>query len=542
MTTEDALKVLRFFFPRSFSPETQVLKSEDGQRIIERLMKLETDPINLTHFNQLLHLNHEAGVTEGFFRYYFLTHPLQHPYPVDKLSDPIDKKPSLMPGLDERAIWSLNQLKWGLTRLFVDGLLYWGDVRSAFRELRTKTLDELTRFFSEKRVNSEYMRSRGPYLPLHTIEDTDRYLISEILCKALEKPPGSNEIPLLEWLRKAFKDRANKAISVGSLLNSVWSEDETRKGLLIVNLDKLKETVVDGKEAIAGLVKNLSQQFEGIESLLQGAYRKRATGKVLVANLLNSVVADNPTTRAAIDICAEEIRNECVGSEDEIEQLIRPLIDRFIAARKVAAENTRLYLSMVNEMDVYVATSMRTRQNFEDVAKTCRSIFEREGLHRFCVRYFDPTMSIANSPEDKGLIECLMVKCSKVSLYLAGEADSYGKDAEIAMTLSLGKPVVILCPDTPRGRLRESIFRDVHPLSRLIDFQTGVAVGVMVTKDENIAAQVIERVFDNKMEYDLESMEGYYRLKERLTESIIRLQTNTRLLRESFWNYYHGIQ
>src|SRR5206468_5467523 len=99
---------------------------------------------------------------------------------------------------------------------------------------------------------------------------------------------------------------------------------------------------------------------------------------------------------------------------------------------KLAAENTRLYLSMVNEMDVYVATSMRTRQNFEDVARTCRSIFAREGLHRFCVRYFDPTMSIANSSEDKGLIECLMVKCSKVSLYLAGESDSYGKDAEIA--------------------------------------------------------------------------------------------------------------
>ena len=32
----------------------------------------------------------------------------------------------------------------------------------------------------------------------------------------------------------------------------------------------------------------------------------------------------------------------------------------------------------------------------------------------------------------------------KVSLHLAGESDSYGKDAEIAMTLSLGKPVVIL--------------------------------------------------------------------------------------------------
>ena len=46
--------------PLSFSPETNYLKSEDGKRIVKRLTKLETEPINLTHFNQLLHLNHKA--------------------------------------------------------------------------------------------------------------------------------------------------------------------------------------------------------------------------------------------------------------------------------------------------------------------------------------------------------------------------------------------------------------------------------------------------------------------------------------------------
>ncbi len=145
--------------------------------------------------------------------------------------DPIEQKPTLMPGLDERAIWSLNQLKWGLTRLFVDGLLYWGDVRSAFRELRTKSHDDLIRFFSMKQINSEYMRSRGQYLPLNRIADADRYLISEILCKALEKQADPESIPLVEWLTKAFHDRANKSISVGSLLNSVCNENQTKKGL-----------------------------------------------------------------------------------------------------------------------------------------------------------------------------------------------------------------------------------------------------------------------------------------------------------------------
>ena len=42
-------------------------------------------------------------------------------------------------------------------------------------------------------------------------------------------------------------------------------------------------------------------------------------------------------------------------------------------------------------------------------------------------------MSAARGHEDKGLIECLMVKCAKVLIYTEGEKESYGKDAEAAM-------------------------------------------------------------------------------------------------------------
>jgi hypothetical protein len=44
------------------------------------------------------------------------------------------------------------------------------------------------------------------------------------------------------------------------------------------------------------------------------------------------------------------------------------------------------------------------------------------------------------------------------------------------------------------------------------------------------------------MEYDLEQKgDGYFRLRERKTKSVVRLQTNWRLLREAYFNYYHGI-
>ena len=105
------------------------------------------------------------------------------------------------------------------------------------------------------------------------------------------------------------------------------------------------------------------------------------------------------------------------------------------------------------------------------------------------LRYFDPTLSVAGGHEDKGLIECLMVKCAKLLVYCAGERESYGKDAETAMALSLGKPVIFYCDEE---RLRR-FYRDVHPLSRLIEFETGVAVGAMVTDNIDGVSELIYR-------------------------------------------------
>ena len=70
------------------------------------------------------------------------------------------------------------------------------------------------------------------------------------------------------------------------------------------------------------------------------------------------------------------------------------------------------------------------------MADTCERIFADTRLKQLNLRYFDPTLSAAAGHEDKGLIECLMVKCAKMLVYCAGERESYGKDAEAAMTLS----------------------------------------------------------------------------------------------------------
>jgi len=112
------------------------------------------------------------------------------------------------------------------------------------------------------------------------------------------------------------------------------------------------------------------------------------------------------------------------------------------------------------------------------------------------------------------------------------------------MGLTLGKPVIILCPDDKRGRELYAFYRESHPLTRLVEFKTGIVNGAMVTRTVEHVVNLLDRIFTNTMEYDLTLKEGadaYYLLRERLTETTVRVITDNKLLTEAFWNNWHDI-
>lgn len=428
--------------------------------VFARLGVVDQHPLSYVQLNQLLVLGHEAPVGDGFFRYYWQEAYDHHPYQVRTI-----------PGFDEHwlqsegKIVSLAHLKWGLYRLYVDALLYFGNVRTAFRSLRSRSSSELRAFFDAERFDTDSIKARGPSLPLKAIAKDSRYLISEMACKSYEGD-------LRSALVQAY-------------------EAHTAKGNATPTVRELLE-----KQVPSDLI---ARQQEFIFS-------------------------------------ADEVLDEKVTSQLEIAEKYGRIEGKFTEARTAALDNTRYYLSMLSDLDVYVATSMRTRQDFRNMADTCDRIFADNRLKQLNLRYFDPTLSAAAGHEDKGLIECLMVKCAKVLLYCAGEKESYGKDAEAAMALSLGKPVIFYCDEGQRRRF----YRDIHPLSRLIEFETGIAVGAMVTDNPEHVSELLHRIFENRMDYELEQAKpGYLRLKEGMTGSVVRLQTNDQLLSETFWNHYH---
>jgi hypothetical protein len=159
--------------------------------VVDVLLNCEKRPISSEVLSQLLILSHEGGVSRGFFEFYFSydPHPDGHSW----------YDPKKLPEFEERFIGAnellnINHLKWGLRRLYIDALLHFGNIRQAFRTLRTKDKLGIILSLTKQRFNTKDMISRGSGLPLETIAQDDRYLIAEIACKTYD--PADTSMPV----------------------------------------------------------------------------------------------------------------------------------------------------------------------------------------------------------------------------------------------------------------------------------------------------------------------------------------------------------
>lgn len=442
--------------------------------ILKRLIELEDKPLSKVQLNQLLLLNYSTGVSDDFYEFYWHKTPI-HFYNIENVEG-FDKSYLSSPN-----IISLKHLKWGLKRIFIDVLFVFGNINYGYNLISDYTYEKLNRLYESLIFNEKKLIRRGDTLDFEFIKKEDRFLISEMANKVYDNIHNDHKM----------------------------------------NADELREI----------LIKNLR--------LAKG--KSNDENKILIRKLVEMGGENNVSkydySEAQVKLVLDEVIDESVSSETELTKLLDDIAERFYNSRQKALFNTEKYLSLVNDLDVYVATSMRSRNDFINMAFKCENIFKDKRISKFHLRYFDPTISAADSHVDKGLIECLMVKSCKILVYTAGEKDSYGKDAEAAMALSLGKSVIFLCDE----HTKKEFYKSVHPLSRLINFQNGVANGVMVTDQIEDVVKLIEGICTNKLQFNISQDSGFYKLTENITSSIVRVQTSNKLLSNSFWSYYNTI-
>ncbi|MCB0329387.1 MAG: hypothetical protein KDD70_06980, partial [Bdellovibrionales bacterium] len=386
-----------------------------------------------------------------------------------------------LPGFDQidlvtidNRICSVPQLQWGMHRLFTDLMLHYGNIERGYNELRKMNREELEGLFANRRFDTEALKERGRVLGLRRLNPEFSYLIGEQVGKCFGIP-GQEDYP-------------------NNTLEEVLSE------------------------AFAKFARSTEQTEQGIKlgQLFQDQYYPESRGNV----------------RYQCEYTAAGIGERTVTSLGELKEAIGILRGEYEKVRAIAERNTDVYLAASGDLDIYFATSMRSPEDFRTIHEVCRAVSWAPKVEDLHLRYFDPTISNAADHIDKGLVECTMVHAAKAFVYIAGEKDSYGKAAEASMALSEGKPTIFLC-ESPR---QAYILRDVHPLTRLVDWSTGAPNGALVTNDREEVVELLSRTFRNEMEYTLEQRgKGGFLLRDALTGSIVCSQSSNPAIADAVW-------
>ena len=143
------------------------LTGDNAARIQDRLAQLPSEPLSLALLNQLLASSQQPAVSRAFFEYYWCSAPV-HPYRVEDLPNYDISYVRL-----DRIV-SIEQLQWGLYRIYVDSLLYFGTIRHGFHALREKSRDDLDQFFRAKMFDPDSLIARGEPISPIPIPNDDR--------------------------------------------------------------------------------------------------------------------------------------------------------------------------------------------------------------------------------------------------------------------------------------------------------------------------------------------------------------------------------
>ena len=240
--------------------------------------------------------------------------------------------------------------------------------------------------------------------------------------------------------------------SLGYLAYSVYpSLNKYRKALEKIIDDALKETHMENPKDFISFAKRRMAQNDIVELIGRELLEDQITEKDVVDLIKKAAIPEEdlilnyPLAQWYGEHASRQYRNyrevlavarsSCLEVEKEqIEEL-----------RKRGFENTMIYLS-TEEIDVYVATSMRTPRDFIINHKFISALMNDDNIKYLNLVFFDPTKAYVPERVFKGLLESLMVYRAKVVIYNAQERETFGKDAEASMALAHGKIVIVYVP------------------------------------------------------------------------------------------------
>lgn len=287
-------------------------------------------------------------------------------------------------------------------------------------------------------------------------------------------------------LSKLSKDEIKSRIELQEYFKSKEEIEEALENRpeLIQNIDKISEK----DTYLVGYLSGQQIQVDlGSAIILQGALRDYRGSRKQLRKHVKTYVEEHKqeidaryrdTVLKSIDIIIEQfLSNNRSASVNDLKIFINTAIKDFEPLKKKqfmvcakAEKNSDIYLTW-DYMDVYIATSMREKWEYKTLYSFVQDLFEKqEIIRKLNLRYFDPTQSFEKGRIDKGLIEGLMLKRAKCTIYSVQETDTLGKDSELAATLAQGKPVIAYVPEITDSNFNKHLQLITQEASKSIEF------------------------------------------------------------------------
>lgn len=411
----------------------------------------------------------------------------------------------------KKNIESIDEFKLSIREFIIDALWHFGDLERAYIHL--SQLNDVDGFIKRHQFDISEFKDRLPWRLVEFIPPQERGYLGYV----------SGQRPKKEQELLSFAEEIIKEI-----------ED---------NRDKYEN--VNKADVTDQVLNKLSQKHPEIRSKIDEFNKLRSEPLDLFssANL-------------------EATKEELTKYKEQISQTIQ----KVEVLKEVGKRNQEHFLRNIESIDVYVATSMRNDEEYKDMYDFVTSTFKNDYLKELNLRYFDPTLCYCDSRIDKGIIECLLVRSTKVTIYCAQEGDTFGKDSELAATLAQGKPVIVYVPSaketdadiakiadkeerlkklsekSKKLNSRASTFKDYHPLGLQVGLYDGVARGVIVVRDPEQCAQTLYKILTNSLEVEIKFEQHGIVLREKETESVVRVMTGWGTLASAFWNQFKKTQ
>lgn len=409
-------------------------------------------------------------------------------------------------------VTSIMQFKDGLDKFIIEALWHFGDLERAYIAL--SDIEGIEEYFSEHSFHVGELKERLPWTLVEQIEPGERGFLGYV---SGQRPKQQQDLlGFAELVVEELEDNKKE-------YENLSSKDISEK--ILNKLSKVKPEI-----------KNKIEEF-------------RKLSEIKNLDLFSSKDLEN--TKAAL-----------ISFKTQIDETILK-IERL---KEVGKRNQEHYLRNIESIDVYVATSMRNDIEYLDMYNFVNDTFNDEKISSLNLRYFDPTLCYCDSRIDKGVIECLLVRSSKVTIYCAQEGDTFGKDSELAATMAQGKPVIVYVPipkktdpdiaeiadETERNNKllkktedlekRAKTFKDFHPLGLQVGLYDGVARGVIVVRTPQECSNILYKILTNSLDVVIRYEQHGLVLREKETNSVVRVMTGWGVLAHCFWNQFNKTQ